>query len=299
MIEQLKKHFGEAFVYSKPDQSIRYEWFKTKEGETFGILREALSKEEKALLSSLFIQEQPELTTLTSEENTWFNILFTDNYKNILFDAPSKVRITQFTIKNKLTEKKEFTETIKSVFAFPIVLIWEKDDEGIIIEKEYIKDLESFEFLTQALISDFLIDLSFYVGGVQSCVSIETLNKSFLFEKKNYSLARKILKKNVYNHYEMLPFMLLNGVEQEDLNNITQLYLKYILDNGDMLKTIQTFFKSNMNISNTAKKLYVHRNSVQYRIDKLIENTGIDIKNFPEAVAVYLLLHYSKFKNLK
>ena len=61
----------------------------------------------------------------------------------------------------------------------------------------------------------------------------------------------------------------------------------------DMLKTIKTFFECNLNVSLAAKKLHMHRNSLQYRIDKFIEKTSIDIKQFKGALTVYLaiLLH--------
>jgi DNA-binding PucR family transcriptional regulator len=45
-----------------------------------------------------------------------------------------------------------------------------------------------------------------------------------------------------------------------------------------------------MNVSLAAKKLYLHRNTLQYRVDKFIEKTGIDIKHFGNAVSIYLAL---------
>nr|MDH3110555.1 helix-turn-helix domain-containing protein [Bacillus altitudinis] len=40
-----------------------------------------------------------------------------------------------------------------------------------------------------------------------------------------------------------------------------------------------------------AKALYVHRNSLQYRIDKFIERTGLDIRHFQEASAAYFMMN--------
>ncbi|OLG03008.1 Fis-type helix-turn-helix domain protein [Bacillus paralicheniformis] len=37
--------------------------------------------------------------------------------------------------------------------------------------------------------------------------------------------------------------------------------------------------------------MFIHRNSLQYRIDKFIERTAIDIRQFEEAAAVYLMMH--------
>lgn len=298
MIEQLKKHFGNAFVQTEANQPHKYEWYKTIEGDLFGVLRQSLTQKEKNLLSSLFIHQTSDFLPLTSEENSWFNILYTDHSKLTQFEVPKKIRFTQFFIRDQLNEKKIFVETVRSLFPNPIILIWENEHEGIIIEKDYIKGLEDLQFTTQAIIGDFLIDLSFYVGNILNFSSIQTLKETLHFQKEAYLLARQLFKKNVYNHYEILPFMILKGIKQEDLIIITKNYLQSLLADEEMLKTLQTYLANNMNLSLTAKKLYVHRNSVQYRIDKFIENTGIDIKNFPEAVTVYLLLNFSKINKI-
>ncbi|MBY6268509.1 helix-turn-helix domain-containing protein, partial [Parageobacillus thermoglucosidasius] len=60
---------------------------------------------------------------------------------------------------------------------------------------------------------------------------------------------------------------------------------------------IKTFFQCDLNVSLAAKKLYMHRNSLQYRIDKFIEKTGMDIKHFQGAVAVYLAMLIQEYTN--
>lgn len=57
-----------------------------------------------------------------------------------------------------------------------------------------------------------------------------------------------------------------------------------------MQKTLVNFFQHNLNISETAKNMYMHRNSLQYRIDKFINETGIDIQKFDLAFVVKLAL---------
>ncbi len=55
------------------------------------------------------------------------------------------------------------------------------------------------------------------------------------------------------------------------------------LDN-EMINTIENFFSSDLNISDSAKNLYIHRNTLLYRLDKIKRETGFDIKNFNEAM---------------
>lgn len=52
----------------------------------------------------------------------------------------------------------------------------------------------------------------------------------------------------------------------------------------ETLHTIRTFFDSNLSIAETARKLFLHRNTLIYRLDKLKKMTGLDIRNFQDAV---------------
>lgn len=51
-----------------------------------------------------------------------------------------------------------------------------------------------------------------------------------------------------------------------------------------MIKTIDMFFKCGLNLSEASKELYIHRNTLIYRIEKIQKNIGFDIRNFNEAV---------------
>jgi DNA-binding PucR family transcriptional regulator len=60
------------------------------------------------------------------------------------------------------------------------------------------------------------------------------------------------------------------------------------LDDPEMFSTIKVFLENNLNASMTAKKLFIHRNTLQYRIDKFVEKTGIQLKDFYGAFTVFL-----------
>lgn len=62
------------------------------------------------------------------------------------------------------------------------------------------------------------------------------------------------------------------------------------LESKEMLESIQTFFKCNLNISVAARELYVHRNTLVYRIEKFNKASGYDLSNFEDAVVVRMAL---------
>jgi len=59
---------------------------------------------------------------------------------------------------------------------------------------------------------------------------------------------------------------------------------------SEMLTTLQTFFQNDCNISETSKALYIHRNTLLYRLDKFKQATGMDVRNFHDAVLVHMAL---------
>ncbi|GEM_PF-870701 len=60
----------------------------------------------------------------------------------------------------------------------------------------------------------------------------------------------------------------------------------------DVIHTAREFIANNMNSSISAKKLFMHRNTLNYRIDNFIEQTTINIKTFRGANAIYMLYNF-------
>ncbi len=63
----------------------------------------------------------------------------------------------------------------------------------------------------------------------------------------------------------------------------------------EMLVTINKFFQNSLNISETSRQLFIHRNTLVYRLDKLQKNTGLDIRVFEDAITFKIALMVSKY----
>lgn len=70
------------------------------------------------------------------------------------------------------------------------------------------------------------------------------------------------------------------------------------LDN-EMIKTIEVFFKCGLNLSEAAKELYIHRNTLIYRLDKIEKYTSYDIREFNNAVIFKIVFFLWKEKKSK
>ena len=63
----------------------------------------------------------------------------------------------------------------------------------------------------------------------------------------------------------------------------------------EMLATINKFFQNSLNISETSRQLYIHRNTLVYRLDKLLKTTGLDIRVFDDAITFKIALMVAKY----
>lgn len=66
------------------------------------------------------------------------------------------------------------------------------------------------------------------------------------------------------------------------------------LFNDEMVHTIEVFFENNLNLSEAARKLYIHRNTLVYRLEKVQRLTGFDLREFDDAVTFKLMMLLSK-----
>ena len=63
----------------------------------------------------------------------------------------------------------------------------------------------------------------------------------------------------------------------------------------ETLFTIQRFFENSLNVSETSRKLFVHRNTLVYRLDKIKKMTGLDLREFEDAIVFKIALMVKKF----
>ena len=65
----------------------------------------------------------------------------------------------------------------------------------------------------------------------------------------------------------------------------------------ETLATINKFFENNLNVSETARQLFIHRNTLVYRLDKLQKTTGLDLRVFEDAITFKIALMVVKYMN--
>ena len=67
----------------------------------------------------------------------------------------------------------------------------------------------------------------------------------------------------------------------------------------ETLETVRAFFEYNLNVSETSRKLFVHRNTLVYRLEKIRKITGLDLREFDHAVTFKVALMVKKYLTSK
>ena len=83
---------------------------------------------------------------------------------------------------------------------------------------------------------------------------------------------------------------------------LCDMFLKEVFKRGSIdsldhetLFTIQRFFENNLNVSETSRKLFVHRNTLVYRLEKIKKITGLDLREFEDAIVFKVALMVKKY----
>ncbi len=87
---------------------------------------------------------------------------------------------------------------------------------------------------------------------------------------------------------------------------LCEMFLQEVFKNGSLdnldretLLTIQCFFENNLNVSETSRKLFVHRNTLVYRLEKIRKLTGLDLREFDHAITFKVALMVRKYLSTK
>lgn len=102
---------------------------------------------------------------------------------------------------------------------------------------------------------------------------------------------------HVYVYSRLILERFLNELPQETRQRYHELMFNRKsarLFNEEMLSTIEKFFENSLNLSETARQLYIHRNTLVYRLDKVQNKTGLDLRAFDDAVTFKLMILLGK-----
>ncbi|MCP3033278.1 helix-turn-helix domain-containing protein [Halobacillus sp. A1] len=294
LTDQLKENYP-SLIEVKDHTHIPshpYKFFRTSEDKIIGIAQEEMSEREARLLSAFMTPFEFPDFKLSHQERVWKEYLEGNTEDLILPSIPYKIRYVFFSLADQSLDTDDFQEALQALFPEEMPLIWQNSQEGFIIEEFFKKDQEpiSFEMVIDILMSDFYTKLQFYISD--EVYDINQYRRAFQWASRCSVLSKKYQPAEVVHFHDVTPYLFIDAIPAEDLASLQHSILSEAEEDIELLRTIRVFLESGSNTSLAAKLLFMHRNSLQYRVDKFIDKTGVDIKQFEKAAIVYLLLIY-------
>jgi DNA-binding PucR family transcriptional regulator len=293
MLAKLQQKYPESQLHSVPpsEEDPDTLWLTTEANEEFlAIPKHLLTPSEAELLCILFSEAAPlqSWQNDTAESRSWHDYLYNGIPLENKISRKAQFRIIQFSIKDKV-ENDLLIEAFRSIFAEQAIIVFTSPGTGAIVEKRTEWSLPEEELLSAAAVieGDFFASPTFFIGRFYS---LNDQFLSFFNEEKNlFAFAEQnIAKGRVFTFASTFPSFVLEHVPKQTKTSLFADILQLFTEDEELKKTIKTYLENQSNTSQTAKVLFMHRNSVQYRIDKFIEKIGIDIKTFQGALTVYL-----------
>ncbi len=180
-------------------------------------------------------------------------------------------------------------------------------DTDIILVKELRtpSDLRRLEQTAKNIVdtiqSEFYLKVAVGIGSVVS--GVRELARSYKDAQVAVEVGRVFdMEKSVIN-YENLG---IGRLIYQLPTTLCEMFLQEVFKNDSLesldketLTTIQCFFDNNLNVSETSRKLFVHRNTLVYRLDKIKKITGLDLRMFEHAITFKVALMVKKYLSSK
>lgn len=253
-----------------------------------------------------------------NDKNIFMQNVLLGTYNDMdIYNKAKKLRISTtvpravFMVETKQNKDENALATIRNIFsARTRDFITALDDNGIIIVRE-LQSTDTFEDLLG--VAYMLVDMlntevmtPAWVSFGNIAHSLNELPNAFRETKTAIEVGKIFYsQKNVFSYNQLGIGRLIYQLPVP----ICEMFIDEIFKNESLdsldeetLTTIKIFFENNLNLSETSRQLYVHRNTLVYRFEKLQKKFGLDIRTFEDALTFKLammVVEYIKYSRYK
>ena len=292
MNTDLQKLFPDLIQVSYPLKDSSYHWYLNKQDGYIGIPKESINADQKAILE-LFLEPftlNTDQLNMTVAQTIWHDLLYKGNLDRIEEAGSGSYRFIHFYLASNDTSRVDFSAAIYALFP-NAVLCWKDRYSGVVIEQSTASMMTNKDFgaIIDTLESDLYAHLRLFVGKYYPVD--ERIVQNFQAEETCFNvLSITNPKLRVTSFSQAFIDLILNGQNQQLCQSMARNMLGTISHEMDMVETIKVYIESNANATVAAKKLYLHRNSLNYRLDKFLEITGLDVRQFEDSLSAYLAI---------
>lgn len=233
------------------------------------------------------------------------NLLLVDIYNRAKkLHIETDVRRVVFIIETKNEKDTNALETVRGLFSSKTKdFITAVDEKNIILVKE-VKQNESYEDLTKT--AKVVLDMLNTEAMTKVHVAFGTIVNEIKDVSRSYKEAKMALDvgKIFYSGRNVVAYSNL-GIGRLIYQlpmPLCKMFIREIFDgkspddfDEETLTTINKFFENSLNVSETSRQLYIHRNTLVYRLDKLQKSTNLDLRVFEDAITFKIALMVVKY----
>ena len=233
------------------------------------------------------------------------NLLLVDIYNRAKkLHIETDVRRIVFIIETKNEKDTNALETVRNIFSAKSKdFITAVDEKNIILVKE-VKANESYDDMNKT--AKVIVDMLNTEAMSTVHVAYGTIVNEIKEVSRSYKEAKMALDvgKIFYGNRNIIAYSNL-GIGRLIYQlpiPLCKMVIKEIFDNKspdefdeETLVTINKFFENSLNVSETSRQLYIHRNTLVYRLDKLQKSTGLDLRVFEDAITFKIALMVVKY----
>ena len=287
------------------------------EEELLYILDARGSGEDAYMLGKIAVSQLQHLIIAYKERfdrNNFFQNLLLDNMLLVdIYNRAKKlhieasVRRAVFLIETDREKDSASTELLNGMFSAQVGdYITAVDESNVILIKELEQD-DDYTKLDQ--VANTIVDMMNMEAMTNVRVAYGTIVNELKEVSKSYKEAKMALDvgKIFYAEKKVTAYNTL-GIGRLIYQlpiNLCRIFIDEIFGSNipselddETLTTINKFFENNLNVSETSRQLFVHRNTLVYRIEKLEASTGLDIRTFEDALTfkiALMVVNYMKY----
>ncbi len=233
------------------------------------------------------------------------NLLLVDIYNRAKkLHIETDVRRVVFIIETKNEKDTNALETVRSLFSGKTKdFITAVDEKNIILVKE-LKPNETYDDMTRT--AKVILDMLNTEAMTKAHVAFGTIINEIKDVSRSYKEAKMALDvgKIFYSGRNVVAYSNL-GIGRLIYQlpmPLCKMFIREIFDgkspddfDEETLTTINKFFENSLNVSETSRQLYIHRNTLVYRLDKLQKSTNLDLRIFDDAITFKIALMVVKY----
>lgn len=233
------------------------------------------------------------------------NLLLVDIYnRSKKLHIDTDIRRVSMIIETKYEKDNNSLEIVRNIFPTKTKdFITAVDEKNIILVKELkptdtIEDIEKLaKMIVDTLNAEAMSSVYVSIGTVVG--DIKDVSRSYKEAKMALEVGKIFYKESHVIAYENLGIGRL--IYQLPIP-LCRMFIGEIFQgqspdefDEETLITINKFFENSLNVSETSRQLYIHRNTLVYRLDKLQKNTGLDLRVFDDAITFKIALMVVKY----